>query len=201
MCSNACVDLQSDPNNCGKCAAACSASTAHATSACKNATCAISCAAGYLDCDGNVLTGCETTSDVKNCGACGKACTASQLCVTGTCATCAPTNLGAAVPVAFSGTMVGRPDSFLTSCGGQGLADDYFSFTAPSAAMYTLQVVGSYTYYSMVVEVRDGGCNGAVLGCTSGAPAQLTVALAANQKVVVIAETAYASQSYTLSIH
>ncbi|HVW28012.1 MAG TPA: MXAN_6577-like cysteine-rich protein [Polyangiaceae bacterium] len=200
MCSNTCVDLGSDANNCGKCGMPCSASTAHATSACKSATCTITCAAGYLDCDGNVLTGCETASDVKNCGACGKACGTGQLCVSGSCAACAPTNLGSAVPVAFTGTMAGRPDSFQTSCGGQNLDDDYFSFTAPSAGMYTIQASGSYSYYSMVVEVRDGGCNGAALGCNLGGPAQLTVALAAKQKVVIVVESYYASQSYTLSV-
>jgi hypothetical protein len=161
----------------------------------------MACASGYLDCDGNVLTGCETPSDVKNCGACGNACDKSQLCVTGNCSACSPTNLGSTVPVAFSGTMVGRPDSFVTSCGGRtGLQDDYFSFTAPSAGMYSLQASGSYSYYSMVIEVRDGGCNGAVLGCSVGGPAMLSVALAANQQVVVIAESYYNDQPYTISV-
>jgi hypothetical protein len=161
----------------------------------------IACATGYLDCDKNVLTGCETTSDVKNCGACGNACGASQICVTGSCAACAPTDLGSAVPVAFSGTMVSGRDSFQTSCGGQGLQDDYFSFTAPSAGMYSFAASGAYSYYSMVIEVRNGGCNGAVLGCNSGAPAQVSLALAAKQKVVVIVDSYYSSQSYTLSVH
>jgi len=200
LCSNACVDVQSDPNNCGKCGVPCSASTAHASNACKSGTCMIACATGYLDCDGNVLTGCETQSDVTNCGACGNACTGSQLCVKGACTACAPTNLGSTVPVAFTGTMSGRPDSFQTSCGRAGSQDDYFSFTAPAAATYAFQASGTYSYYSMVVEVRDGGCNGAVLGCSVGGPAQLSVSLAPHQKVVVVVESYYNDQPYTLTV-
>jgi hypothetical protein len=200
MCTNACVDLQSDSANCGKCGAPCNAYTAHATNACKSGTCTIACAANYLDCDGNVLTGCETPSDVKNCGACGTTCSANQICVTGNCAACAPTDLGSTAPVAFSGTLMGRPDSFQTSCGGQGSADDYFSFTAPADGKYTFQATSSYTYYSMVLEVRDGGCNGSVLACNAGAPAQSSVTLAANQKVVVIVDSYYSTQSYTYTL-
>lgn len=43
------------------------------------------CAAGYLDCDGIFLDGCEVTSDAKNCGACNNVCSTAQSCVNGIC--------------------------------------------------------------------------------------------------------------------
>lgn len=48
-----------------------------------------SCAAGYTDCDGKAENGCETAtaSDRNHCGACNKACTQTELCVSGVCGT------------------------------------------------------------------------------------------------------------------
>lgn len=75
---------------------------------------------------------------------------------------------------------------------------DSFSFTAPSAATYTFDVTPSNTYFEALLEVRNAVCNGAALGCSHGSPAQLSLPLAANQKVVVVAGSN--SGRYTLSI-
>ena len=48
-CSNLCVSLATDPDNCGACAKACSGD-AHGTSACVNDTCLLACATGYTRC-------------------------------------------------------------------------------------------------------------------------------------------------------
>ncbi len=46
----------------------------------------IACAPGTADCDGRLSTGCETNATTTtNCGACGVACAAGQVCATGTC--------------------------------------------------------------------------------------------------------------------
>ncbi|APR82662.1 fibronectin type III domain protein [Minicystis rosea] len=45
------------------------------------------CSAGTADCDGNAANGCEVNlqSDPGNCGACGQACAAGQICTQGAC--------------------------------------------------------------------------------------------------------------------
>jgi len=53
-------DLQSDPDNCGVCGEVCGPYPHVETVACAGGECAIeACQDGYLDLDGNVLTGCE----------------------------------------------------------------------------------------------------------------------------------------------
>jgi hypothetical protein len=71
--------LSSDANNCGSCGTQCAA--ANGVAACSNSTCGLaSCNAGYGNCDGTTANGCETSvsSNVNNCGSCGKQCTAAH---------------------------------------------------------------------------------------------------------------------------
>ena len=57
-----CVDLSADVNNCGACDKACTFSNAVAK--CTSGQCGVaSCAAGFVDCDGNAANGCECPSD------------------------------------------------------------------------------------------------------------------------------------------
>ena len=76
-CGETCIDLASDPNNCGGCGAVCPAGANAAEVVCAASTCAITtCAAGFADCDGDAANGCETVLGTDaNCGACGDACT------------------------------------------------------------------------------------------------------------------------------
>jgi hypothetical protein len=77
-CLNACVDFDTNTNNCGACGQGCSSNKG--IPICTTSRCSMSiCAAGYLDCsvDENVSRdGCETHSaeDVNNCGQCGRTC-------------------------------------------------------------------------------------------------------------------------------
>ncbi len=67
----ACVDLTSDPVNCGKCGNACLAPT----TACQNGNC--SCPSPQQLCGGTGASSCvDVTSSATNCGACGNDCTA-----------------------------------------------------------------------------------------------------------------------------
>jgi hypothetical protein len=72
-----------DPANCGGCGEVCSKS--HVTSAtCAGGECTGACEAGYSDCDGDKQkNGCEaqTSSDPKNCGACGAPCSDANVAV------------------------------------------------------------------------------------------------------------------------
>ena len=91
-CGNSCVNI-TDPAtgcaaaSCAPCALPRASSTCGATGECA----VLGCAAGYDDCDTLAANGCEAvlSSDVSNCGACGRACAAdnvlSKQCAGGLC--------------------------------------------------------------------------------------------------------------------
>jgi hypothetical protein len=85
--ANGCeANLGTSVNNCGACGVVCTA--ANAVSACTAGACTIAaCNAGFANCDGNAVNGCETNTriDRANCGACGRACNAGQSCSAGSC--------------------------------------------------------------------------------------------------------------------
>jgi hypothetical protein len=82
--------LATDPNNCGMCNMKCG--FANAVANCANSMCGIAmCNPGFGNCDGNLMTGCETnvSGDPNNCGMCGTKCTyanAQGACVAAKCA-------------------------------------------------------------------------------------------------------------------
>ncbi len=89
--ANGCeVNLTNTVSHCGTCANACN--LANASQSCVGGACAIgSCDAGFANCDGQAVNGCEINlnSNAANCGSCGNACAlanASQSCVGGACA-------------------------------------------------------------------------------------------------------------------
>ncbi len=78
----------SDVNNCGGCGIRCS--YANAAASCTTGTCGMGiCAAGFANCDGSAINGCEvnTKSDNGNCGACGAVCPDGKVCSAGVCTT------------------------------------------------------------------------------------------------------------------
>jgi hypothetical protein len=77
---SACVDLNSDGNNCGSCGAAC----AGATPLCSGGSCVAGCntASEQTQCGNDCVT---LGNDQRNCGACGAACPASTVCSGGLC--------------------------------------------------------------------------------------------------------------------
>ena len=90
LCAGACARTNSDPFHCGRCGNRCAAGPG-ATAVCVGGGCGLVCATGLGDCDGSAATGCEAslTSDLRNCGACGRACAtanASAACSAGRCA-------------------------------------------------------------------------------------------------------------------
>jgi len=90
------TQTDNDVANCGACGRTCVFPNAAAT--CSRSLCAIgACSPGYMNCDGNAANGCEArvTSDVANCGMCGRACTSPNgvaACMAGACslASCNP---------------------------------------------------------------------------------------------------------------
>ncbi len=73
-CGTKCVDVNTDPSNCGKCGVVCGDGKSCVGGAC-------TCTAGTACGDACV----DTKSDPKNCGTCGKACAMGEACVAGAC--------------------------------------------------------------------------------------------------------------------
>ena len=71
------VSASDDIANCGACGAVCPRIVG-GTTVCSMGACSSSCNIGQLDCDNDLKNGCEadSTSDPRNCGKCGTACTA-----------------------------------------------------------------------------------------------------------------------------
>lgn len=103
QCGDRCTRLDKDPANCSACGNKCDVDNIDAGPgafacdgglppnygpACSNSTCKFDCAPGYGDCNTDRCgDGCETDllNDPKNCGACGRACSPEQGCVSGEC--------------------------------------------------------------------------------------------------------------------
>jgi hypothetical protein len=70
VCNGACVNLQTNFNNCGQCGDPCS--NYFAQSSCVAGQCHIdSCSPGWINCSGNPRTGCECLSSSCNGTMCG----------------------------------------------------------------------------------------------------------------------------------
>ncbi|MBL8600472.1 MAG: hypothetical protein JNK72_00965 [Myxococcales bacterium] len=89
--ANGCeVFTGTDPRHCGACGTVCQGG-ANATAVCNLGRCALDCAAGFADCDGNPANGCEvdTRSTTAHCGVCGRVCAmganAAARCTQGAC--------------------------------------------------------------------------------------------------------------------
>jgi len=76
-CGDACVDLSSNPQNCGACGTACTG-----TEVCSQGTCAAACAEGLIQC-GQACA--DLSSDLLHCGGCNQACQPGQTCEAGVC--------------------------------------------------------------------------------------------------------------------
>ncbi|HVY31133.1 MAG TPA: kelch repeat-containing protein [Polyangiaceae bacterium] len=80
-CDDGCVDTRFDAANCRICGHGCPGTT------CDGSSCTNTCAQGFIDCNRNVVDGCEVNPaiDPKNCGNCGIQCGFQLECVEGYC--------------------------------------------------------------------------------------------------------------------
>jgi len=76
-CGNVCVDVYTDPANCGACGTACAGGQV-----CSAGACGLSCAATETVCGGTCR---DLQTDSNNCGTCGKTCGPGQACSAGAC--------------------------------------------------------------------------------------------------------------------
>ncbi|MBX3186535.1 MAG: hypothetical protein KF819_05955 [Labilithrix sp.] len=108
------TDTSRDIDNCGACGNGCPVPSAalHATSLCSGGKCVYACKAFSADCNLLAYDGCEvdTGSDPANCGGCGLACEAGEICWRGACG----------CPAGFTrcGTECKNTSSDNESCGG-----------------------------------------------------------------------------------
>ncbi|MFT5357984.1 MAG: alpha-tubulin suppressor-like RCC1 family protein, partial [Polyangiales bacterium] len=89
-CEGGCVNIETDPANCGVCGAADCPTPARATAICETSMCGFECEEGRGDCNEMQSDGCEvdTLATVEHCGMCGMACEdmgALWTCNAGTC--------------------------------------------------------------------------------------------------------------------
>lgn len=77
LCAGSCVDLASDPANCGACGSSCAASAV-----CSLGSCTDSCAPGLVDCGAACVT---LATDPAHCGACDRSCGPGESCLFGQC--------------------------------------------------------------------------------------------------------------------
>lgn len=86
-CSGTCKPLNTN-TDCGTCGHSCN--LPNATGACDKGSCLIVvCNDGFANCNGAIGDGCEVDikSDRNNCGSCGNACAANEVCLDGSCST------------------------------------------------------------------------------------------------------------------
>lgn len=83
------TNTSNDVQHCGSCDGECGMQPAshHATSVCADGKCTIACDELTADCNHDASDGCEvlTSDDPKNCGGCGVACKAGDICWKGAC--------------------------------------------------------------------------------------------------------------------
>jgi hypothetical protein len=95
-------DINTDTTNCGACGAVCRSHVGSSTP-CSAGVCAPTCNPGYANCNGIPGDGCEVSLATNlNCGVCGRACLAGQLCRSGACVAAPAVNYArTAVALAF----------------------------------------------------------------------------------------------------
>lgn len=171
LCGATCADINNDPLNCGGCGTVCP--SRNSSPFCRNRACGQECAAGFSDCDGDRVNGCETstTANRLNCGACGVTCGNTERCAGGACVPgcvggCGPAavcNAGECVPCPAGRVACGNTCRDLQSdrahCGACGAA-------CPQPAGATVACVNAACTLTACADPTYRDCDGnAANGC------------------------------------
>jgi hypothetical protein len=158
-CHGECVDIYSDPDNCGSCDGTCSAGY------CNGGKCGVGpgCSNGLTDCGNGCV---DTNSDPFNCGFCGNQCPdgakcqgANGGCVISECwcgSICQLVSISSQVPQTLTGSIMSSPNEVTPVCAASKGPDKSFMFTAPFDANYTFDTFGSG--FDTVLQVTDDSC-------------------------------------------
>jgi hypothetical protein len=175
------ANLDTDPAHCGACTHACGSTNGFPT--CSSGACGITCAAGWADCDGALVNGCEVNilSDPANCNGCGNVCDAtngSPSCDAGSCAITCDVGYGNCDPQA------GGCEANLTTdpnnCNACGNACPTPANAAPGCAGGTCGIGSCDTGWADCDALVDDGCEVNVAADVSNCGACGTVCAAPN---------------------
>jgi hypothetical protein len=152
-CANVCINLNTDPNNCGGCGNRCPASTP----SCLNGTCVLTCTTD----SGPMLTNCSNAcanlqTDSMHCGSCSNACTQGEQCTNGAC--------GCPMGQMLCNGQCVNVQSDLTNCGACG--NNCASMPVPAGA--TAWVCSGGTCSTMCMSATPTRCpNGSCVDLTN----------------------------------
>jgi Stigma-specific protein, Stig1 len=195
-CRGACFDTQTDELHCGGCDTACAPGQTCEAGICQS----LGCGSGLSQCGDSCV---DTATDEQNCGGCGAVCGPVQACQSGMCAcTVGPgQDLGSTVPQVVTSTTAGRSSVFSPSCAAGASSSEFvYSFTAPSAGVYTFDSAGS-TFDTVLSVVDASGCTEIACNDTAGAAARVSADLATGQTVFIVVDgAAGASGTFSLAI-
>lgn len=99
ICTGACVDLLTDPKNCGACGTVCAPDLV-----CNRGVCGVTCSAGLENCGGACV---DVETDESHCGGCSDECSSGETCVSGNC-TANHYTVGGALSGLTSGSVIIR---------------------------------------------------------------------------------------------
>jgi hypothetical protein len=116
-CGAACVDLKTDPTNCGGCGKTC-----NGAETCSAGKCGLTCPPRESVCTGDAGSICvDTKADNANCGMCGKACSPDEVCASGACASACAATQTKCTPEAGA-PFCANVKTDQANCGGCGVA-------------------------------------------------------------------------------
>ena len=207
--SSYCADSRADATDCGACGHTCATGEACVDGACCAARETECLGGGDADCDGH--RGCWGDCDCVGSPACGFAdpgtevvcddgrdqdldglidcadpdCARTRVC--GGAGLCPTIDLGRALPALPTTLFTQSEDATSGTCGGVGQREISYSWAAPEAGRYLVSTRGSGAP-PVALYVRDAGCDGAELACST--TGELRVVLRADQAVTVYVEGA-----------
>lgn len=114
---------------------------------------------------------------------------------------CPDGDVGVIIPVTLSGDTTDGDNTTFSSCGGGTGNDDQWTFTAPTAGIYTADTLGS-DFDTVLYALQ--GCGGSELACNDDAgdaTSRINVTLAEGEEVVFVVDGAdLESGSYNLNV-
>jgi peroxiredoxin len=173
VCNGTCVNMSTDPKNCGKCGNSC------ASGSCESGACA-GCPSGQTACNDTCV---NISTDPNNCGKCGNTCASGESCLSGACA-CSPTILSEGAPEVINSGTVAFAAS-VTTCDTSGNVCFYFGTAASSLSESVCKPVTSQTgpqsvwapasgfsskttyYYQARLETTAGAASGTIQSFTT----------------------------------
>ncbi len=145
-CGGTCRDLGTDLMSCGACGRTCGAGQSCITGSCRLTMCPAG--SGFADCNAMSADGCEvlTSSDPRNCGACGMACMSGRGCAAGMCAAC-----NAAAPRVLIYGPAGNLEQPFLPAGA--------TVTSASAVMWRSMTTADFAGYNLILigDLNGGG--------------------------------------------